>query len=82
MKIVKAVHFYKNKDNVICLRGAKAYTWEIPNKLEKENINQGDIILVPCKNTKAPVIVLNVLESMEEKTKHKKIIKILEKIKK
>lgn len=82
MKIVKAVHFYKNKDNVICLRGAKPYTWEIPKKFEKENINQGDIILVPCKNTKAPVIVLNVLEIMEEKTKHKKIIKILEKNKK
>lgn len=82
MKIVKAVHFYKNKDNVICLRGAKPYTWEIPKKFEKENIKQGDIILVPCKNTTAPVIVLNVLEIMEEKTKYKKIIKILEKNKK
>ena len=29
--------------------------------------------LVDCKNTKAPVVVLNVLEIMEEKTKHKKI---------
>ena len=71
--------FSKNKDNIICLRGAKPYTWEIPKKLEKENIKQGDIVLVNCKNTKAPVLVLNVLEIMEEKTKHKKIIKILEK---
>lgn len=64
---------------VSCLRDAKPYTWEIPKKLEKENIKQGDIFLVDCKNTKAPVIVLNVSEIMDEKTKHKKVIKILEK---
>ncbi|MGU8655369.1 hypothetical protein ACV3RG_16840 [Clostridium perfringens] len=40
------------------------------------------IFLVDCKNTKAPVVVLNVLEIMEEKTKHKKVIKILERNKK
>ncbi|GAA0068305.1 hypothetical protein UT300002_30900 [Clostridium perfringens] len=34
-----------------------------------------------CKKAKALVVVLNVLEIMEEKTKHKKVIKILEKIK-
>ncbi|GAA0068312.1 hypothetical protein UT300002_30970 [Clostridium perfringens] len=50
--------------------------------LEKENIKQGDIVLVNCKKAKAPVVVLNVLEIMEEKTKHKKVIKILEKNKK
>ncbi|MGU8479072.1 DUF5839 family protein [Clostridium perfringens] len=33
----------------------------MPNKLEKENIRQGDIVLVPCKNTKAPVIVLEII---------------------
>ncbi len=82
MKIIKAMHFSKNKNNVICLRGAKPYTWEIPEKLEKENIKQGDIVLAECKNTKAPVLVLNVLEIMEEKKKYKKIIKILEKNKK
>ena len=49
--------------------------------MEKENIKQGDIVLVNCKKAKAPVVVLNVLEIMEEKTKHKKVIKILEKIK-
>lgn len=64
---------------VSCLRDAKPYTWEIAKKLEKENIKQGDIVLVDCKNTKAPVIVLNVSEIMDEKTKHKKVIKILEK---
>lgn len=72
MKIIKAMHFYKNKNGVLCLRGAKPYTWEIPKKLEKENIKQGDIVLVDCKNTKAPVIVLNVLEIMEEKINIKK----------
>lgn len=82
MKIIKAMHFYKNKNGVLFLRGAKPYTWEIPKKLENENIKQGDIVLVNCKNTKAPVIVLNVLEIMEEKNKYKKIIKILEKNKK
>lgn len=79
MKIIKGMHFYKNKNGVLCLRGAKPYTWEIPKKLEKENIKQGDIVLADCKNTKAPVIVLNVSEIMDEKTKHKKVIKILEK---
>ncbi|ELU5588532.1 hypothetical protein SCB17_003052 [Clostridium perfringens] len=82
MKIIKAMHFYKNKNGVLCLRGAKPYTWEIPKKLEEENIKQGDIVLVNCKKTKAPVMILNVLEIMEEKTKHKKVIKILEKNKK
>ncbi len=82
MKIIKGMHVDKNKNGVVCIRGSKPYTWEIPKKLEKENIKQGDIVLVNCKNTKAPVIVLNVLEIMEEKTKHKKIIKILEKNKK
>ncbi|EGT3601637.1 hypothetical protein FT888_15780 [Clostridium perfringens] len=64
------------------MKGVKPYTWEIPKKLEKENIKQGDIVLVNCKKAKAPVVVLNVLEIMEEKTKHKKVIKILEKNKK
>ena len=75
------MHFYKNKNGVFCLKGVKPYTWEIPIKLEKENIKWGDIVLVNCKKAKALVVVLNVLEIMEEKTKHKKVIKILEKIK-
>ncbi|MCJ8342651.1 MAG: DUF5839 family protein [Cetobacterium sp.] len=64
------------------MRSTKPYTWEIPKKLEKENIKQGDIVLVNCKNTKAPVMVLNVFETIEEKKKYKKVIKILEKNKK
>ncbi|MGU9302629.1 hypothetical protein ACV3ZX_16145 [Clostridium perfringens] len=40
------------------------------------------MVLAECKNTKAPVIVLNVLEISQEKKKYKKIIKILEKNKK
>ncbi|EGT3601873.1 DUF5839 family protein [Clostridium perfringens] len=82
MKIIKGMHIYKNKDGGFYIRGNKLYAWEVSKKLEEKNIEQGDIVLAECKNTKAPVIVLNVLESMEEKTKHKKIIKILEKIKK
>lgn len=82
MKIVKGMHVYKNKNGDICISGSKPYTWEIPKKLEKENIKQGYIVLAECKNTKAPVIVLNVLENNQEKTKYKKIIKILDKNKK
>ena len=54
----------------------------IIQRIEPENIKQGDIVLAECKNTKAPVLVLNVLEILEEKKKYKKIIKILEKNKK
>ncbi|EHR0219629.1 hypothetical protein KS664_003310 [Clostridium perfringens] len=82
MKIIKGMHIYKNKDGGFYIRGNKLYTWEVSKKLEEKNIEQGDIVLAECKNTKAPVIVLNVLEIMEEKIKHKKIIKILEKNKK
>ncbi|MFH5920355.1 DUF5839 family protein [Clostridium perfringens] len=38
-------------------------------RFNKENIKQGDIVLVNCKNTKSPVMILNVLEIMEEKNK-------------
>ncbi|MDT7976711.1 DUF5839 family protein, partial [Clostridium perfringens] len=68
--------------NYILIRGNKLYTWEVSKKLEEKNIEQGDIVLAECKNTKAPVIVLNVLEISQEKKKYKKIIKILEKNKK
>ncbi len=81
MKVIKAMHIYKNKDGGFYIRGNRSYTWEISKRLEK-NIEQGDIVLANCKNTKAPVIVLSVLEIMEEKNKYKKIIKILEKNKK
>ncbi|WP_349398444.1 DUF5839 family protein [Clostridium perfringens] len=64
------------------MRGNRLYTWEVSKKLEEKNIEQGDIVLAECKNTKAPVIVLNVLEISQEKKKYKKIIKILEKNKK
>ncbi|MGU8478581.1 DUF5839 family protein [Clostridium perfringens] len=82
MKIIKGMHIYKNKDGGFYIIGNKLYTWEVSKKLEEKNIEQGDIVLAECKNTKAPVIVLNVLEIKEEKIKHKKIIKILEKNKK
>ncbi|GAA0068408.1 hypothetical protein UT300002_31950 [Clostridium perfringens] len=82
MKIIKAMHIYKNKDGGFYIRGNKSYTWEFSKKLYKENIKQGDIVLVECKNTKAPVIVLNILEIMDKKTKHKKILKVLERNKK
>ena len=82
MKIIRAIHFSKNKDNFISLKYVKPYTWEVPKNLEKETLREGDIVLAECKNTKAPVMVLDVLEIMDEKTNHKKIIKILEKNKK
>ncbi|EOU1132037.1 DUF5839 family protein [Clostridium perfringens] len=82
MKIIKGMHIYKNKDGSFYIRGNKLYTWEVSKKLEEKNIEQGDIVLAECKNTKAPVIVLNVLEISQEKKKYKKIIKILEKNKK
>ena len=82
MKIIKGMHVDKNKKGITYIRGVKPYTWKIPEKLENENIKQGNIVLVECKNTKAPVIVLNVSEIMEEKAKYKKVIKILEKNKK
>ncbi len=85
MKVIKAMHIYKNKDGGFYIRGNKLYTWEVSKKLEEGNIEQGDIVLAECKNTKAPVIVLNVLNVLEinqEKKKYKKVIKILEKNKK
>ncbi|MCW5211279.1 hypothetical protein F1Z29_07160 [Clostridium perfringens] len=47
-------------------------------KIRKKNIEQGDIVLAECKNTKAPVIVLNVLE-ISQKKRNIKNYKILEK---
>lgn len=82
MKIIKGMHIYKNKAGGFYIRGNKLYTWEVSKKLEEKNIEQGDIVLAECKNTKAPVIVLNVLEISQEKKKYKKNIKILEKNKK
>ena len=82
MKLIKGMHIYKNEKGIICIKGAKPYIWEIPEKLEKVKIRQGDIVLAKCKNTKAPVIVLNVFENDEvenKKLNYKKIIKILEK---
>ena len=82
MKIINGMHIYKNKDGGFYIRGNKLYTWEVSKKLKEENIEQGDIVLAECKNTKAPVIVFNVFEINQEKKKYKKIIKILEKNKK
>ena len=38
MKIIKAMHIYKNKDGGFYIRGNKSYTWEFSKKLYKENI--------------------------------------------
>ncbi|TPE14352.1 DUF5839 family protein (plasmid) [Clostridium perfringens] len=82
MKFIVAIHISKRKDGKIKLRTGERYTWAIPEKLEKENISLGDIVLVPCKNTTAPVIVLNIFESENKKLKykHKKVIKVLDKM--
>lgn len=81
MKLIEGVHIRKSKNGDIKINHMGKFTWIIPEKLEKENISKGDIVLVDCKNTKAPVIVLNVFES-DEKIKHKKVIKILDRVKK
>ena len=82
MKFIEAMHLYKCKDGVLKIRQSGKYTWGVPKKLEKENISKGDIVLVTCQNTKAPVIVLNIFESYNKKLKyrHKKVIKILDKV--
>lgn len=81
MKYVTGIHL-TIKNNEISIKSKKQYTWVIPEKLEKENISKGDIVLVACKNTKAPVIVLDIFESDKERIKHKKVLKILSKVKK
>ena len=84
MKFIEAMHIYKQKDGNIKLRASGRYTWVVPKKLEKENLRKGDIVLVPCKSTVAPVIVLNIFESENKKLihNHKKVIKILDKFRK
>lgn len=81
MKYIIGVHII-NKNSEIIIRNKKKFTWVVPEKLEKENISKGDIVLVACKNTKAPVIVLDIFESDKEKVKHKKVLKILSKVNK
>lgn len=81
MKCIYGMHLYKSESVKFKIKSDKKYTWFIPEKLEKE-ISKGDIVLALCKNTKAPVIVLDIFESEEEKSRHKKIIKILDKNKK
>lgn len=76
------MHLEKLKNGDFKIKSNKKYTWSISKKLEKENISKGDIVLALCKNTKAPVIVLDVFENDYEKIKRKKIIKILDKNKK
>lgn len=81
MKFIEGIHIYKSKSGEIKIRQSKKYVWIISKELEKENISPGDLVLVYCKNMKAPVIVLKVFESKEEKTKYKKVIKILDRVK-
>lgn len=80
MKFIKGMHTYKNEYGYYRIKYSKLYIWEIPKNLEKENISQGDIVLAICKNSVAPIMVLSVFESNDEKIKHKKVIKILDKM--
>ncbi|ELU5588527.1 hypothetical protein SCB17_003046 [Clostridium perfringens] len=82
MKFIEAMHLYKSKDGGLYIRNNKKYFWIIPENLEKENIYQGDIVLALCKNTKAPVLVLNIFlsENKKLKHKHKKVTKVLDKM--
>lgn len=82
MKYIEGIHFRKNKSDELKLKINKKYIWSIPEELERKDIVKGDIVLAECKNTKAPIIVLNVFESDQENMKYKKIIKILDKNKK
>lgn len=82
MIFIEGIHIHKSKNGDFKIKNNKKYIWRIPEKFEKENISKGDMVLALCKNTKAPVIVLDIFESDEEKTNHKKIIKILEQNKK
>ncbi|WP_283705073.1 DUF5839 family protein [Clostridium perfringens] len=79
MKHICGMHLEKLKNGDWKIKNNKKYTWSISKKLEKENISKGDIVLALCKNTKAPVMVLDVFENDDEKIKRKKIIKILDK---
>lgn len=60
IKFIVAIHISKRKDGRMKIRNCERYIWGIPEKLEKENILLEDILLFPCKNTKAPVMVLNI----------------------
>lgn len=82
MKYIYGIHFDNLKNGEFKIKNNRKYIWRIPEKFEKENISKGDIVLVLCKNHKAPVIVLDVFENYDEKIKRKKIIKILDKNKK
>lgn len=80
MKYIVGVHITIKNDEII-IKNKKKFIWVITKKLEKENISNGDIVLVACKkNVRAPVIVLNVFESSKEKVKHKNVLKVLSKV--
>lgn len=81
MKFIQGMHVHKEKNGELKVK-QKKYTWIIPEELNQKDISKGDIVLACCKNTGAPVIVLNVFESDEEKIKHKKVLKILDKVNK
>lgn len=80
MKAINGIHLRKS-NNQFVVKNKKSYTWIVPEKIESD-LKAGDIVLVNCKNTKAPVLVLKIFDFGDKKIKHKKIIKILEKNKK
>lgn len=82
MKFIEGIHIHKTKTGEYKIKQGKKYIWSVPEKLEKENISKGDIVLVDCLSIKAPVIVFNIFEGQTEKTNHKRVIKILDKNKK
>lgn len=82
MKFIEGIHVHKVKSGIMKINQKKTYIWTIPEKLEKECIEKGDLVLVRCKNTKAPVVVLNVFDNKFDDIKHKTVIKVLEKVKK
>lgn len=82
MKYIYGMHLEKLKNGDFKIKNTKKYIWCVSEKLEKENVSKGDIVLALCNNTKAPVIVLDIFENDDEKIKRKKVIKILDKNKK
>lgn len=79
MRFIEGIHVHKTEVGEWKIKQGKKYIWSIPEKLEKENISKGDIVLVDCLNTKAPILVFNIFESQTKKTNHKRVIKILDK---
>lgn len=77
MQFINGFHIQNPKDGKIKVKTNKKYTWAIPDSIKASSIHIGDIVLVNCKNTLAPVIVLEIFEDSEAKFNYKKIHKNL-----